>query len=101
MTKQNLEQKIGVMEKFRSVAGRTVGIYSLALALGVGMGGCEEENKTVCPRSEATYDYCVDYAGKEKCDGFCYDCKCYKSDSICECDCEWKSGMGASCSNKP
>ncbi|MEK6845517.1 MAG: hypothetical protein AABY26_02055 [Nanoarchaeota archaeon] len=46
MTKQNLEQKIGLMDTFRGIARRTVGIYTIASALtfgGMVLGGCEME----------------------------------------------------------
>lgn len=74
------------------ISNALIGVIGLSALV-----GCEEENKTECPRSEATYDYCVDYVGKEKCDGLCYDCKCYESDSICECGCERKTGTGSEC----
>lgn len=43
MIKQNLEQKVGLMEKLRGVAGKTVGVYALTLAFGGLLGGCEDE----------------------------------------------------------
>jgi hypothetical protein len=43
MKNENLEQKVGLMDKFRGFARKTVGAYALTLALG-GMYGCEDEN---------------------------------------------------------
>lgn len=44
MQKENLEQKIGLMETFRRIAGRKVGVYAIASILtlgGIVFGGCE------------------------------------------------------------
>ena len=44
MQTKNLEQKIGLMDKFRSVARRTVGAYALVSALAFwGIAGCDKE----------------------------------------------------------
>lgn len=44
MQKDNLEHKIGLMDKFRGIARKTIGAYALTLALGgIALGGCETE----------------------------------------------------------
>ncbi|MBI4453939.1 hypothetical protein HY636_04825 [Candidatus Woesearchaeota archaeon] len=43
MQKENLEQKISLMDKFRGLARKTIGAYALTLALGGALGGCETE----------------------------------------------------------
>lgn len=88
MTNENLEQKVGLMERFRSVAGKGIGAYVLASALALGgaaLGGCEGDDDNTESCTPVHYEDGYFNCGSQE------SCYCSKpkgaSNDDCSCSC--------------